>query len=63
MNEVTYAPEPAAIIQNSQSHAAYLAIPITLLGIHSTGFLPSSPGSLCHGVDCTLPGLFIAELP
>ena len=24
---------------------------------------PTSPGSLCHGVDCTLPGLFIAELP
>ena len=24
---------------------------------------PTSPGSLCHGVDCTLPRLFIAELP
>ena len=24
---------------------------------------PPSPGSLCRGVDYTLPGLFIAELP
>lgn len=47
MIEVIYAPEPAAIIQNSQSQAAYLAMPIAFSGIHSTGFLPSSPGYLC----------------
>lgn len=35
MNEVTYAPEPAAIIQNSQSQAASQPCPVLSLG--STG--------------------------